>query len=124
MHPIIKQQLMKVKAVDLPAWDDSTTNIIINKKEDATPISMQVNHYYVIQLKEYLLNPPQGFDLHVNWNNNVIPKSLFYKCQCLQLMGKMVKIFGVGFDYDNRRDLDDEWVGWLPLKSITVIREI
>lgn len=39
-------------------------------------------------------------------------------------MGKMIKILGVAFNYESKLDLEEYWDGWLPLKSIKVLREI
>ena len=113
-----------IKVADLPNFDDDTTYIKVLKKEAAPEISIYLNHYYLIELEDYILNPPEGFSLHENWNNNIVPKHKYYKCQCIKIMGKMIKILGVAFDYENKLDLEDYWDGWLPLKSIKVLREI
>ena len=39
-------------------------------------------------------------------------------------MGKMVKIEGVGFDFENQVDLNTSWCGWVPMKSIKIIKEL
>ena len=46
------------------------------------------------------------------------------KCEVLDRMGKLIKIYGVGFDLENNIDLNDVWEGWLPEASITVIKEL
>jgi hypothetical protein len=78
----------------------------------------------LVELEDYIINPPPGFTLHESWNNGQVPKNKYYKCQCIKIMGKMVKILGVAFDYENKIDLEENWDGWLPLKSIKVLREI
>ena len=123
MNPIIEQQLKLAKVADIPAWSKDTAELIISKKT-VEEIEFQEGHFYLIELADYLLDPPDGFTLHINWNNNNVPKHKFMKCQCVKVMGKMIKILGVGFDYENRMDLDEDWDGWLPLKSITILREI
>lgn len=123
MNKWIKKQLRLVKVADLPHYEEDTTLIKIPKKINQG-LSVQLNHYYLIELEDYILKPPPGFSLHVDWNNNKVPQHKFYKCQCIRLMGKMIKILGVAFDYENRLDLDENWDGWLPLKSVKVLREI
>lgn len=123
MNQYIKQQLNLVKIADLPSWNDNTTELIIPKKSP-TEIVAQEGHYYLIEVEDYILNPPEGFTLHINWNNGEIPKHKFMKCMCVKVMGKMIKILGVGFDYESKTDLDENWDGWLPLKSIKILREI
>ena len=39
-------------------------------------------------------------------------------------MGKMIKIVGVGVDPNTMQDTPNRWEGWLPLKSIEVLKEI
>ena len=123
MNKWIKKQLNLVKIADVPPYQEDTTVIKISKKE-GNNLEFQIGHYYLIELEDYILNPPPGFSLHENWNNNIKPQNKFYKCQCVKLMGKMVKILGVAFDYENRIDLEENWDGWLPIKSVKVLREI
>ena len=87
-------------------------------------IEVKLDHYYLIELEDYVINPPDGFSLHINWNGGIIPRHKYYKCQCVKVMGKMIKILGVAFDYENKLDLEEYWDGWLPLKSIRILREI
>ena len=124
MDKYIREQLNKVKVADLPYIDENTTEFLIAKKEYTPPIEIQVDHYYLIELQNYILNPPETFTLHINWNQNIIPKNKYYKCYCDNRMGKMIHILGVGFDYESRTDLDEQWDGWLPNAGITVLREI
>ena len=70
------------------------------------------------------MNPPEGFTLHVNWNKNIIPKDKHMKCEVTEIMGKMIKINGVGFDFINKKDLNTTWEGWIPKKSILLLKEI
>lgn len=124
MTPLVKKQLQKCKVAIIPPYDDNTTHLIIEHATAQEAQSCIPNHCYLIELEDYLVNPPPTFAFHINWNGNNIPKSKHYKCECLQLMGKMVKINGVGFDWENQVDLYDMWSGWLPLKSIKIIQEL
>lgn len=123
MNKWIKKQLKLVKVADIPPYEENSLIIRIPRKKFQS-ISFQLNHFYLIELEDYILNPPPGFTLHENWNNNQVPKHKFYKCQCVQIMGKMIKILGVAFDYENRLDLEENWDGWLPTKSVRILREI
>ena len=46
------------------------------------------------------------------------------KCHIEQIMSKMVKINGIGYDYDTDTDRKTSWEGWLPMDSVTIIKEI
>lgn len=124
MNKWIKKQLNLVKIAQIPPFNEDTIELIIPKREKLPKLEVQLNHFYLIELEDYIINPPPGFSLHSTWNDNKIPKYKFYKCQCIKIMGKMIKILGVAFDYENKLDLDEYWDGWLPLKSIKLLREI
>ena len=123
MNKYIKEQLSKVTKVQLPTYDDNTVEIIIPKIEKVKQ-EFEVDKFYLIKLENYLLHPSDNFTLHVNWNHNVIPKHAYYKCKCVKVMGNMIFILGVAFDIDNKTDLEEYWDGWLPKKSVTILREI
>lgn len=124
MNPIIEKQLRRVKIADLPEYDENTTHLLIKKKGTPVGMSFQEGHYYLIELEDYIIHPSPTFTLHTNWNKGVIPTEKCYKCFCIKVIGKMVQIQGVGFDYENREDLNVEWDGWLPVKSVKILREI
>lgn len=124
MNPVIEKQLRKVKIAELPDYDENTTTLLIKKRGSPTNTPFIANHYYLIELEDYIIHPSPTFTLHTNWNKGLVPTEKCYKCLCTKVMGKMVQIQGVGFDYDNRQDLDAEWDGWLPIKSVKILREI
>ena len=119
MDKIIKEQLNKCKVANIPFFDDNTTEIFIQKggrviiKED-----LVLNHRYKIEVEDYIIKPYEGFTLHDNWNNGIVPKDKVMNCKIIQIMGKMIKVEAVGVDTNN------SWSGWLPRKSIHIIEEI
>lgn len=124
MNPLLLQQLKKIKAVKLPEYDETTINLVIPKQEVLKITSVEVGHYYLLELADYLLHPSDSFTLHQNWNNNIIPKDHYMKAEVSQILGKMIKIQGVGYDYATSTDLDTVWEGWVPLKSVNILEEL
>lgn len=124
MNPFIAKELNKVKVARIPPFDNSTTYLKLEKISTVNTVSLVLNHYYLIELANYIIHPPENFNLHINWNNNNVPKYMYMKCQVIQLMGKMVKIDGIACDMKDLSDIDYKWQGWLPLKSISVIKEL
>ena len=124
MNKIVKEQLQKCRIADIPYYDDSTTHLIIKKKSDSTGVSVKEGGCYLIELSDLILHPHDGFDFHRNWNNNIVPSCKHYKCECIKLMGKFMKINGVGYDYDHNIDLSVVWSGWLPLDGIKILGEV
>ena len=121
---VVKQQLRQCKIADIPAIDDNTYQYHIPRKSDSTGVMVKEGGCYLIELADYILHPYDGFDLHKNWNNNIVPSCKHYKCECIKLMGKFMKINGVGYDYDHNIDLSIVWSGWLPLDGIKILGEV
>ena len=124
MNKIVKEQLRLCKVADIPSFDDNTTTIHISKKSSSNGVAIREGHCYFIELSKYLLVPNDGFNFHQNWNNNVLPTYSRYKCECTKILGKVIKIYGVGYNTETNSDTTDTWTGWLPLEGITVISEL
>ena len=75
-------------------------------------------------MQKQLLEPSDNFTLHTNWNKGIVPTDKYMKCIVEQFLGKMIKITGIGYDYENQIDKQTSWEGWLPTDSITIIKEI
>ena len=123
MNPLIKKQLDKVKNVVL-SYDDSTTSLHISRNENGKGSGLYENDKYLIELADYIIHPFEGFTLHDNWNKGNVPKYLFMKCVVNKVMGKMILISGIGYDFTHKCDTDYEWSGWLPVKAIKVIERL
>lgn len=124
MNELIKEQLSKVKIVHIPYYDDNTTHIYLPKLSPDNGCIVYVDRYYLIELDDYLISPPENFTLHINWNNGIKPKCKFMKCQVLKDLGRMIKITGIGYNNDTKQDIDELWEGWLPKEAIQVIQEL
>lgn len=124
MNSLIKAQLEMVKRAALPDYDENTTEIVIHKGQHCSECLFEKGSCYLIKLENYLLHPSETFTLRANWNNNQIPRDTYMKCEVQQVMGKMIRIQGIGFDYIQKKDLNSVWSGWLPVKSITIVSRL
>lgn len=124
MNQFVKEQLQKCKVASLPPYSDDTMTMVIPKAAAAYRSVVLKNHCYLLQLEPYILNPPEGFSLHDNWNKGTKPLHEFVKAEICEVMGKMVKVNSVGFDYKTQTDTNDMWEGWLPMKSIKIVSEL
>lgn len=128
MNPLIKAQLDKINHINLPPYNDETTEIFIPKNGNTPPntqhIELVEGKYYLIKVEDYIIKPFDGFTLHDNWNKGIIPKHRYMKIQILRLMGNMINVNSIGFDYDTNQDTQDMWTGWLPKKSISILQEL
>ncbi len=125
MNPLIETQLNKLKSVVNVDFDSSSTQIIIPQNPHTVSSNeLKTDCCYLISVEDYILNPPDGFTLHSNWNNNKIPKDRVMKIDVINKMGKMIKVNSIGYDMKNQRDTNNVWEGWLPEKSITIIERL
>lgn len=124
MNKFVKEELKKVKVANLPPYDDTTVTMTIPKHCGVDGDDLKKDSCYLIHVEPYILNPPEGFTLHDNWNNGILPKHEYMKAEVNILLGKMVKITSVGFDYTNNADTNDIWEGWLPRSAVKIIREL
>lgn len=63
MNKFIEQQLKKCQVAKLGNYNSDTKEIIIKKFEQ---ILIQENSYYLIELADYILNPPPNSTLATN----------------------------------------------------------
>lgn len=124
MNPLVKAQLDSCKVANLPYYDDTTTDLVIPRGSGVEVSPYQVHKCYIMELADYIINPPPDFTLASNWNKGSVPQSKYYIAEVSQLMGKMVRITGCGYDITTDSRTADIWEGWVPQKGIKLIREI
>lgn len=124
MNPLIKQQLENCRVAKIPDFNDDDTIIVISKGSDINVSPYQVGRCYLVELADYILTPPPDFTLADNWNQGRLPTYKWYKVQITQVMGKMVKIMGSGYDMVTNQDAPTVWDGWVPQKGIKIIQEL
>lgn len=123
LNPLIKEQLNKCEVADIPSFDDNTLELIIPKKSKEK--NFQLNKYYIVELADYLINPGEIVSFHINWNQGRVPKSKYLKVCISQLMGKMIKVDGIGFNPKSNEDLEDFYTNlWLPSNDVKIVKEI
>ena len=124
MNPIIKKQLENCRVANIPDFDDSTKTITIPKGSALTVTPYQVGKFYLVELADYVINPPEGYTLASNWNKGTSPKYKYYKCEIVKTVGKMICILGCGFDAVHQQDTNDLWEGWVPQAGIKLLQEL
>lgn len=125
MNALIKKQLEMCRVAPIPDYiSDETTDIYIEKVSDANSCSFKLHGCYLIELADYILNPSTEYTLADNWNRGIVPKDRYMKCEVEQLLGKMVKIVGSGFDPDTNTDKNTVWELWVPQKGIKILQNL
>lgn len=125
MNQYIVKQLQSCKVADVPVFNETDLQMIIPRKDLHNVVAFVEGHYYFVELEDYIINPPDNFTLHINWNRGIIPTSKYLKLCITQRMGSMVKIDGVGCNIETGIDSNDSYIGlWLPADAIKIIKEI
>lgn len=124
MNPLIRKQLENCKVANIPDFDDNSIIINIPKGSILNVTPYQVGKCYLVELADYVLNPPEGHTLSSNWNKGTTPRYKYYKCEIVKVVGKMICILGCGFDMSTQHDTNDLWEGWVPQSGIRLIQEL
>ena len=124
MNPLIKKQLQKCQAAQIPDFDDGTLELHIPKGSAQNVTKYEVNKFYLVELASYITNPPPDYTLADNWNQGTIPKHSFMQVEVSKIMGKMVRIKGYGYDPLTQTSTNDFWEGWVPQKGIKLISKL
>lgn len=125
MNPVIKEQLEKCQFASVPYFDEHTTHLVIPKQVPQGDAGLQIDHYYQIELADYLLNPPPDYSFHINWNGGNIPKDRCLRAYPCQKLGSMVKVDACGYDPKLEQITDNQYLGfWFPMDGIKIIKEI
>lgn len=124
MNSIIKKQLQNCKVANIPDFQDTDLVINIPKGSVLNVSPYQIGKFYIVELADYIINPPEGYTLASNWNKGTTPKYKYYKCEIVKIVGKMVCILGCGYDNITMRDTNDLWEGWVPQAGIKIIQEL
>lgn len=118
VNQLIEKELKKVEKADLTHFDPATNTYFIPKRKD---IKIEEDHCYLIHLKDSIFN---NTTLKVNWNNGSLPSYNYLKVDVSKVMSKMIKVVGVGFDFEKQEDLSYFWSGWLTTDEIEVIKKL
>lgn len=111
MNKFIKEQLKNCR-VNLPYWDDKTTELFIPKNQQhmTTPDAR-----CEIKIKPYVINEPDNFTLSIDWNNGTTPPEEYMVVKLIDNKGKMTRVQGIG------KNTGIMWEGWLPEKCFRLM---
>lgn len=132
MNKIAYEQLKSCKVAEVGNIDLSTTHVLINRSRGVQSKDLfsesqddfGLGDKYLIKVEKYIINPPKHFTLADNWNNGTVPPSEYMVVEVIQIVGKMIKVSAVAYDYIQNKILDKAWVGWLPKKSMSILQKL
>ena len=115
MNQFIKEELEKCVVAKPEKLSDNTFLIRLNTNK--LPSELEIHHFYMIEVEDYILHPYEGFTLHENWNKGIKPTSKNMQVEVDQIIGNMIHVNALGED-------GLIWNGWLPKKSIIIKRVV
>lgn len=124
MNPVIREQLHLIRNADIPEFDETTTHFVLARKEAPEELPLIVGKRYLVELADYVITLSDTFNLHANWNNNNPPNYKYFNCIIMNTVGKMIYLSGDAINMSTFEDMHHKWTGWLPRKSISIIKEI
>lgn len=119
MNKLIRDQLNKCSEADLSNFDPTTNTYLIPKK---VSLKISIGDSYLIELSKDALDINSV--TNVNWNQCKSPTDKYYKVMVEDIKAKMIKVDGLAFDYENDKDLNRFWTGWLRVDSINILKKI
>lgn len=117
IRPLIKEQLEKCQFADLNNFDPNTGTFYIKKYSKPT---YEINHCYLVKLPLNIVNTTDSV-LAVNWNNGSCPKTQYLKIYISKMLGNMCLCDSLGYDFENKQDLNIMWSGWLDTSQLIQI---
>lgn len=117
IRKIIKEQLKKCQFADLNNYNEKTNTFFIRKYCKPT---YEINHCYLVKLPLNIVNATDSV-LAVNWNNGICPKTQYLKIYISKVLGSMIYVDSISFDFDIKQDLNIMWSGWLDSSQLTQI---
>ena len=124
MKNIIFQYLKKCKVAKFEL-DETTNHLFIPKKQTTSDIPLILDNYYIIEVSNYILNPPFQSTLVSNWNQNQIPKSKYLFGTPTKQINNMVRWDCCGYDTFNRVSLTDTYRDlWLPETEFIIMEKM
>ena len=115
--PLIKEQLEKCQFANLNNYDPNTNTFLIPKYSQPT---YDLNHCYLVKLPSNIVNNTDSV-LAVNWNNGNTPSTQYLKIYISKVLGNMIYVDSIGFDFETKQDLNLMWSGWLSTSELTQI---
>ena len=118
MNQLIKNELDKVNVALIPAYNEDTLTLLIPKgSREVDKIKFEKGKYYTIEIADRLLrSDDELLNLHIQWNNGIVPKDKYMNIEVIDIMGNMVKVTGTGHGTINA------WTGWLPINSVEICK--
>lgn len=117
IRQIIQGQLENCQFANLNNYDSRTNTFFVKKYSKPT---YELNHCYLIKLPTNVVNKNDSV-LAVNWNNGNSPSTQYLKIYISKIMGTMIHVDSIGFNFETKQDLNLMWSGWLDSSQLVQV---
>jgi len=117
MRKIIEDRLKACVWANLAQFDSKTGECIIPCYQKAT---YQLNHCYLLKLPAEIINRPDSL-LAVNYNHGTCPTTEYYKAYVSKVLGQLIFVDALEFNWETKTDGQTMWSGWLDTKKLTQV---
>lgn len=105
----IKELLKHCGYANLNNYDAETMTYHIPKY--AKP-QFQIGKCYLVKVSKAIVKNPNSV-MATNWNSGKAPQFEYLKIYISKALGTNIYVDSAGYDYENKKDLDYIWSGWL-----------
>lgn len=120
MNKIIEEQLKKIQIATV--IQDAENKNIYKIPKYCKP-TYTIGKCYIVKLDKNIINNTTSI-LATNWNSGRAPKAEYYKIYINNIVGKMIKVDGLEYNYINKCDKTQIFSGWLDINDLTQLEII
>ena len=118
---LVSKQLQEADWVDKAVYDIESNTYFLEKRKD---VVIEKGKIYIIEVDDSILTKGKDPVLESNWNNGFVPAAKYFTADVLNIVGKMVYIFGRAYDPETKQDTDLWWQGYLPKDKIKILETL
>lgn len=114
----VEEQFKTSEILKSAIYNPDTDTYFLPKR---TTIKLEQGKAYIVELDDILLQENGDYVLQFNWNKGKTPTEKYYKIDVINIIGKMIQVVGIAYDWENKIDLNSFWNGYLPKERLKVL---
>ena len=119
-NKLIQRELEKIK-VKIESYDEELNCYFIPQVHVINYVKDEV---YLFKLDKSLLSASGNEILVINWNQGTFPKYEYIKAKIIKVLGDKIYVGAVYYDFETKKELEEDWMGWLPTNKIQIVEKI
>lgn len=115
---------IELDKVDAPIFVLPDGRYQINKVEqnDLNSLALEKGRSYILRFIDTTVSTDLMRVTSDNWNKARYITSRYLHCEVIQVMGQMIQINGVGYDFDLKKDIEDiYYMYWVHRNCVEIV---